>query len=153
MIEINIFGVRDGGKIKKQIVEHRRRRRCGSDRPPCVAGDLVCLSALYAADDDGAIAAVRNSAGLRYLGVPAQHQMRAILGAADEICRAAGTSLGNVVRAHHFVGDLQRGLSGAAGVARQARRRADPVRRRAYAHCRFRVAISSMDMWAYRPGA
>ena len=32
--------------------------------------------------------------------------MRAILGAADEICRAGGTSLANVTRAHHFLGDL-----------------------------------------------
>jgi len=32
--------------------------------------------------------------------------MRAILGAAEDICRAGGTSLANVVRAHHFVGDL-----------------------------------------------
>jgi enamine deaminase RidA (YjgF/YER057c/UK114 family) len=38
--------------------------------------------------------------------VPVQHQMRAILGAAEEICRSSGTSLANVVRAHHFVGDL-----------------------------------------------
>jgi enamine deaminase RidA (YjgF/YER057c/UK114 family) len=32
--------------------------------------------------------------------------MRAILAAADEICRGSGTSLDNVVRAHHFVADL-----------------------------------------------
>ena len=70
------------------------------------AGDLLCLSALYAADDNGNIPASRNSAGLRYLGVPVQHQMRAILGAAEDICRAGGTSLANVVRPHHFVGDL-----------------------------------------------
>jgi hypothetical protein len=34
------------------------------------AGDLVCLLALYAADEDSAIPAMRNSAGLHYLGVP-----------------------------------------------------------------------------------
>jgi hypothetical protein len=32
--------------------------------------------------------------------------MRAILDAAEAISRAAGSSLANVVRAHHFVGDL-----------------------------------------------
>ena len=31
--------------------------------------------------------------------------MQAILTAADEICRTAGTSLSNVLRANHFVGD------------------------------------------------
>ena len=39
-------------------------------------------------------------AALRYLGAPVQHQMRAILGAAEEICKAGGTSLANMVRAH-----------------------------------------------------
>jgi enamine deaminase RidA (YjgF/YER057c/UK114 family) len=70
------------------------------------AGDLLCLSALYAADADGAIAPARSSAGLKYFGAPAQHEMRAILSAADEICRAAGASLDNLLRANHFVGDL-----------------------------------------------
>ena len=40
------------------------------------------------------------------IGAPVQHQMRAVLDAADAIARAAGCSLANVVRAHHFVGDL-----------------------------------------------
>lgn len=70
------------------------------------AGDLLCLSALYAADGEGPIPAVRKSAGLRHIGAPAQHQMRAVLGAADDICKAAGSSLANVLRANHFVGDL-----------------------------------------------
>src|SRR6185437_12121182 len=70
------------------------------------AGDLLCLSALYAADENGAIPAVRQSTGLHYLGAPAQHQMRAILGEAEDICKSGGTSLSNVVRAHHFVNDL-----------------------------------------------
>jgi enamine deaminase RidA (YjgF/YER057c/UK114 family) len=106
IIEINIFGVREGGKVKKQIVEHKPSATMRLGPAAVRAGDLLCLSALYAADQHGAIPAVRNSADLHYLGVPAQHQMRAILGAAEEICRGSGTSLANVVRAHHFVGDL-----------------------------------------------
>ena len=106
IIEINIFGVRDNGKIKKQIIEHKASSPMRLGPAAVRAGDLLCLSALYAADDNGNIPASRNSAGLRYLGVPVQHQMRAILGAAEDICRAGGTSLANVVRAHHFVGDL-----------------------------------------------
>ena len=43
--------------------------------------------------NDGSIPAARKSAGLHYLGVPVQHQMRAILSTADDICRAGGTSL------------------------------------------------------------
>jgi enamine deaminase RidA (YjgF/YER057c/UK114 family) len=70
------------------------------------AGDLLCLSALYAADAEGAIPPVRNTAGLKYFGAPAHHEMRAILTAADDICRTAGASLSNLLRVNHFVGDL-----------------------------------------------
>jgi enamine deaminase RidA (YjgF/YER057c/UK114 family) len=106
IIEINIFGVRDNGKIKKQIIEHKASAPMRLGPAAVRAGDLLCLSALYAADDNGAIAAAVHSDGLRYLGVPVQHQMRAILDAADAICQASGTSLDNVTRAHHFVSDL-----------------------------------------------
>jgi enamine deaminase RidA (YjgF/YER057c/UK114 family) len=105
-IEINIFGVRDDGKIKKQIIEHNASAAMRLGPAAVRAGDLLCLSALYAADDEGVLPDVSASAGLQYLGAPAQHQMRAILAAADEICRGSGTSLDNVVRAHHFVADL-----------------------------------------------
>jgi enamine deaminase RidA (YjgF/YER057c/UK114 family) len=43
---------------------------------------------------------------MRYFGAPAQHEMRAILTAADDICRTAGASLSNLLRVNHFVGDL-----------------------------------------------
>jgi enamine deaminase RidA (YjgF/YER057c/UK114 family) len=105
-IEINIFGVRDDGKIKKQIIEHNASAAMRLGPAAVRAGDLLCLSALYAADDEGVLPAVSASAGLQYLGAPAQHQMRAILAAADEICRRSGTSLDNLLRAHHFVADL-----------------------------------------------
>jgi enamine deaminase RidA (YjgF/YER057c/UK114 family) len=106
IIEINIFGVRDRGAIKKEIVDHKTSAAMRLGPAAVRAGDLLCLSALYAADANGAIPAVQASGGLRHLGVPAQHQMQAILAAADDICRSAGTSIANVVRAHHFVGDL-----------------------------------------------
>jgi enamine deaminase RidA (YjgF/YER057c/UK114 family) len=150
IIEINIFGVRDGGKVKKQIVEHNPSSAMRLGPAAVSAGDLLCLSALYAADQDGAIPAVQKSAALHYLGAPAQHQMRAILGAAEEICRSGGTSLGNVVRAHHFVSDLntvypalriwQSALGGA------------PI---PFGAVRTTLPIPGcdivMDMWAYRP--
>jgi enamine deaminase RidA (YjgF/YER057c/UK114 family) len=152
-IEINIFGVRDAGKIRKQIIEHKASEHMRLGPAAVRAGDLLCLSALYAADADGALPAVSASAGLRYLGAPAQHQMRAILGAAAGICQTAGTSLGNVVRAHHFVGDLnsvhpalriwQEKLSGAP-IPFGAVRTSSPM---PIPGCDI-----IMDMWAYRPG-
>jgi enamine deaminase RidA (YjgF/YER057c/UK114 family) len=106
ILEINIFGLRDNAKSKKEIIAHKGSQHMRLGPAAVRAGDLLCLSALYAADADGAVAPVRDSAGLKYFGVPARHEMRAILTAADEICGAAGASLANLLRVNHFVGDL-----------------------------------------------
>jgi enamine deaminase RidA (YjgF/YER057c/UK114 family) len=106
ILEINIFGLRDNAKTKKVIVDHKPSQHMRLGPAAVRAGDLLCLSALYAADAEGAVAQVRAAAGLKYFGVPAQHEMRTILAAADDICRAAGASIANLLRVNHFVGDL-----------------------------------------------
>ena len=150
-IEVNVFGVRDGGAIKKEIVEHKASAYMRLGPAGVRAGDLLCLSGLYAADDNGAIPAAAGSSGLRHLGVPAHHQMRAILVAADEICRAGRTSLANVTRANHFVS--------ATDVIYPALRQWQESLRDApipFGFVRTSLPIPAceiiMDMWAYRPG-
>ncbi len=153
-IEINILGVRDGGKVKKHVIDHKASAAMRLGPAAVRAGDLLCLSALYAADGEGAIPVVRDSAGLRHLGAPAQHQVRAILGVAEDICKAGGTALANVVRAHHFVGDLdvvypalrvwQDKLSGEP-IPFGAVRTPSPM---PIPGCDITV-----DMWVYRPGS
>src|SRR5262252_10421163 len=106
IIEINIFGVRDDARTKKQIVDHPASQHMRLGPAAVRAGDLLCLSALYAADAEGAIPSVRDTSGLKYFGAPAHHEMRAILSAADDICRAAGASLSNLLRVNHFIGDF-----------------------------------------------
>jgi enamine deaminase RidA (YjgF/YER057c/UK114 family) len=106
-IEINILGVRDAGKVKKEIIDHAPSETMRLGPAAVRAGDLLCLSALYAADENGALPLALASSGLRHFGAPVQHQMLAVLDAADAIARAASSSLANVVRANHFVGDLQ----------------------------------------------
>ena len=151
IIEINIFGVRDGGKDKKQIIEHKPSRAMRLGPAAVMAGDLLCLSALYAADENGALPAVQKSAGLHYLGAPAQHQMRAILGAAEEICRAAGprsatwcvrtTSSADLNSVYPALRVWQEKL-GDAPIPFGAVRTSLPI-----PGCDI-----VMDMWAYRPG-
>jgi enamine deaminase RidA (YjgF/YER057c/UK114 family) len=151
-IEINVFGVRDGGAVKKEIIEHKGSAAMRLGPAAVRAGDLLCLSALYAADERGAIPAALSSAALRYFGAPVQHQMRAVLAAADEICAAGGTSLANLVRAHHFVGDLtvvyptlriwQEKLAGAPIPFAAVRTPALPIP----------GTDVIVDMWIYRPG-
>lgn len=79
-----------------------------------------------------------------------QHQMRAILGAADEICRAAGTTLANVVRAHHFVSDLS--LVYPALRVWHERLDGAPI---PFAALRTALPVPGcdilLDIWAYRP--
>jgi enamine deaminase RidA (YjgF/YER057c/UK114 family) len=106
ILEINIFGLRDSAKIKKQIVDHKASRHMRLGPAAVRAGDLLCLSGLYAADADGAIPQVRDTAGLKYFGAPGHHEMQAILTAAGEICGAAGASISNLLRVNHFVSDL-----------------------------------------------
>jgi enamine deaminase RidA (YjgF/YER057c/UK114 family) len=150
-IEINIFGVKDKGKIKKEIIDHKPSAAMRLGPAAVRAGDLLCLSGLYAADEDGAIPPVRSSAGLRYLGTPARHQMGAILDAADDICAAGGTSLANVLRAHHFVSDLNV-VYPALQVWRD-KLGASPI---PFGAVRTKLPIPDcsivMDMWAYCPG-
>ncbi|MGA9005891.1 MAG: RidA family protein [Xanthobacteraceae bacterium] len=149
-IEINIFGVKDKGKIKKTIIEHKDSTAMRLGPAAVRAGDLLCLSALYAADAEGALSSVAATAGLHYLGVPAQHEMRAVLAAAEDICRAGGTSLANTVRAHHFVSDLD-SVYPALQIWRQKLGDA-PL---PFGAVRTKLPIPQctivMDMWAYCP--
>jgi enamine deaminase RidA (YjgF/YER057c/UK114 family) len=151
ILEINIFGVREGAKTKKQIIDHQGSQHMRLGPAAVRAGDLLCLSALCAADAQGAMAQVRSSAGLRYFGAPAQHEMRAIVAAASEICDAAGASLDNLLRVNHFVGDLdvvypalrvwQERLAGAPIPFGAVRTPATPV-----------PGLSMVaDMWVYAP--
>jgi hypothetical protein len=66
IIEINIFAVRDTGPTKKQI--HSPKNSIAMRLAAVQAGELLCLSALYAADDNGAIAEALSSDALRNLG-------------------------------------------------------------------------------------
>ncbi len=106
IIEINLFGVRDDGRTKKQIVEVNTPQAMRFGPAAVRAGDLVCLSGLVAADANGPIANIGPQNGLGHLGVGAKRQMRYMLDAAARTCEAAGTTLANVVRAQHFHTDL-----------------------------------------------
>jgi enamine deaminase RidA (YjgF/YER057c/UK114 family) len=71
------------------------------------AGDLLFLGGLMAVDERGALAApARIDAGRPHFGSAAALQMDYLLAQAQRICRKAGTSLANVVRAQQFHTDL-----------------------------------------------
>lgn len=106
IIEINLLGVRDKGKTKKEVIDTKLPAGMAYGPAAVRAGDLVCLSGLVAAGESGPIGGIGAADGLHNYGAGARRQMQAILETATTVCKAAGTSLANVTRAHHFLTDL-----------------------------------------------
>jgi enamine deaminase RidA (YjgF/YER057c/UK114 family) len=105
IIEINMLAVTSEAAARKRVVQADVPSTM-SYGPAVRAGDLLCIPTLMAVNEDGSIPEVDDAGALRYFGASAQAQMRYILRQADKICRAAGTSLDNLVRVHQFHTDL-----------------------------------------------
>ena len=112
-IEINTISVRRGGATKKEAIDAGVPMPCAGQVQAIRAGDLLFLGGLMAVDERGALAApARVDAARPYFGAAAAVQMDYLLAQAGRICRKAGTSLANVVRAQQFHTDLA-GFDGA----------------------------------------
>ena len=105
IVEINLLALRDGAKRKKEILK--------VDLPPmstygaCVrAGELVFPSGLTALGTEGHVVGKTQSGAFDALAHSAQVQALAVYSNLEKICRAAGTSLSNVVRAQYFMADV-----------------------------------------------
>ena len=106
IVEINLLALRNDARRKKEVVK--------ADLPPmasygpCVrAGELVFASGLMPVDADGQVVGRSQSAAFDGLAHASQSQALAIFSNLDKICRAAGTSLSNVVRAQYFMADVR----------------------------------------------
>lgn len=106
IIEINVMAMTDAAASRKQVLKADVPSTLAYGPAAVRAGDLLLFSALMAVDEDGAAPGVEAGARLPHFGAGAQAQMRYILEHARRICRAAGTSLDNVVRVHQFHTDL-----------------------------------------------
>ena len=102
IVEINLLALRDGARRKKEVLK--------VDLPAMSmygavvrAGELVFCSGLMPLGADGH---VMGSATFDGLAHPAHVQALAALSSAEKICRAAGTSLANIVRAQWFMSDV-----------------------------------------------
>lgn len=99
LIEITLVAVRDGGKVKKEVI--------ATDNAPAPlfhesqavrAGEFVFLSGQLAADANGLVPAARRNPHYPYaVNAPAE-QMRQIMENARAICRAADTDLRHALR-------------------------------------------------------
>ena len=102
-IEINTISLRRDGRTKKQVIDAGVATPYAGQSQAVRAGDLLFLSGLMAVDEDGALAAAaRTDPRQPYFGSAAELQMDFMLAQAARLCRKAGTSLANVVRAQQF---------------------------------------------------
>ena len=91
-IEINTISVRKGGGTRKEIVAAEVPMPYAGQVQAVRAGDLLFLSNLMAVNERGGLAVATDVGS----------QMNHILSSADHLCRKAGTTLANVVRAQQF---------------------------------------------------
>jgi enamine deaminase RidA (YjgF/YER057c/UK114 family) len=107
VVEINLLALRDGAKRKKEVlkVELPAMSSYGS----CIrAGELVFASGLTALGGDGHVIGKAHSRAFDAIAHSSQVQALAVLDSAERICKAAGTTLSNIVRAQYFMRNARR---------------------------------------------
>src|SRR3954464_5626263 len=106
LVEINLLALRDGAKRKKEVLKVDLPAM--SAYGECVrAGELVFASGLMPLGADGHVVGKSRSDAFDGLGHAAQGQALAVLPTADKICKAAGTTTANIVRAQYFMNDVR----------------------------------------------
>ena len=106
-IEINAIALRSGGKTCARTVDAKVMPAWAGYSQAGRAGDLLFISGLLAIDRNGLIDAARVDPAQPLFGSSVQTQMDHMLGNAQTLCEAAGTSLANVVRIQQFHTDLK----------------------------------------------
>jgi enamine deaminase RidA (YjgF/YER057c/UK114 family) len=105
IIEINLIALTDTATRQKQVIE--------GDVPamatygPCIkVGEFLLPSGLIAIGRDGQVVGTKVSPSFAGLAHAGYSQAAAIYDYAEALCRAAGTEIGNVLRAQYFVSDV-----------------------------------------------
>jgi enamine deaminase RidA (YjgF/YER057c/UK114 family) len=106
-VEINAIALRTGGKTRARVIDAGVVPAWAGYSQAVRAGDLLFLSGLLAIDHHGLIEAARVDPARPYFGSSVEAQMDYMLGNAQKLCKAAGTSLANVVRIQQFHTDLR----------------------------------------------
>ena len=105
IIEINLLALTNSALRKKQVIE--------ADIPgmaaygPCIkAGEFLLPSGLMAIGHDGRLVGEALSPGFAGLAHAGYAQAAAVYDYAEALCRAAGTTMVNTLRAQYFVADV-----------------------------------------------
>ncbi|HEX9686476.1 MAG TPA: RidA family protein [Burkholderiales bacterium] len=151
-IEINTLSVRRGGRIRKQVVDAGVPTAYAGHVQAIRAGDLLFLSGLMAVDADGALArAARIDPQRPHFGSAVQLQMDVMLEHAQRICRKAGTSLANVVRAQQFHTNLADFHAAWQAWERHLSGRSLPFSAIEVPALSVPGAVVMLDLWIYAP--
>lgn len=105
-IEINTIAVKSGGAARKQPIAAGTTPAYRGFTEAVRAGDLLFISGLLAIDERGLVPDARIDPSQPWFGSSVEAQMAAMLDSAEAICRAAGTTLANVVRVQQYHTDL-----------------------------------------------
>lgn len=151
VIEINLIGIKDNGNRKKQIID-AALPAIAAYGPSIRCGELVFLSGLMAVDADGWV--VGHDRARDFIGICRSGHVQGaqIFDYAEQVCKAAGTSMANTLRAQYFVTDI-REFAGITA-AWQARYGAQPHPFSCVEPCpRFPAsgATVTADFWLYVP--
>ena len=105
-VEINAIALRSRGKTRARSIDAGVIPAWAGYSQAVRAGDLLFISGLLAIDRNGLIDAARIDPAQPYFGSSVEAQMDTMLANAEKLCRAAGTTLANVVRIQQFHADL-----------------------------------------------
>ena len=105
-IEINVLAAKPGSAAQKRSVDAGVPTAFRHQPQAVKAGDLLFMSAQMAIDGGGRLIAAANDARQPRFGSRAQVQAEHIIVNIEKLCRAAGTSLDNIVRVLQFHTDL-----------------------------------------------
>ncbi len=106
-VEINAIALNARGKTRAHTIDAGVMPAWAGYSQAVRAGDLLFISGLLAIDRNGLIEDARVDSAQPHFGSSIQAQMDFMLGNAEKLCRAAGTSLANVVRIQQFHTDLR----------------------------------------------
>jgi enamine deaminase RidA (YjgF/YER057c/UK114 family) len=106
VVEINLLALRDGAKRRKEVlkVDLPAMSTYGS---VVRAGELVFPSGMMPLGADGHVVGKAQAEAFDGLSHAAQVQALAVLSGAERVCKAAGTTAANIVRAQYFMGDAK----------------------------------------------
>jgi enamine deaminase RidA (YjgF/YER057c/UK114 family) len=106
LIEINLIALKSGARRRKEVIATGIPAQ--ATYGPCVrAGELVFPSGLIAVDAEGRVPGGLEAGAFDALCLAGELQGGLLMSYMEAVCKAAGVSTANVVRAQYFLSDIR----------------------------------------------